>query len=92
MVSPMLKNSALSLAAVMTSGPRETTPAGPVSSQTQDADVSCKIHEVHQQETLPRQALIQGFSKLKHPKINEKQIKKNQKFKNLKKPSKFIFP
>lgn len=40
-VVPPTLNSALSLAAV-TSGRRETMPAGPVSSQTQDVDISCK--------------------------------------------------
>lgn len=39
---PTIDNSVLCLAAVTISGPRETTPAGSVSSETQDTDISCE--------------------------------------------------
>lgn len=41
-MTPKLNNSALSLATVTTSGPRETIPAGSVYSPNLDADISCK--------------------------------------------------
>lgn len=42
MLIPKLNNSALSLATVTTSGPREIIPAGSVSFPNLDADISCK--------------------------------------------------
>lgn len=68
---PMLNNSALNLATVMTPGPRERTLAGSVSFQTQDADIARKKHETDGQEPPQRQALMQGFSELKHPKTKK---------------------
>lgn len=42
---PMLNNPSLNLAAVMIPAPRETTLAGSVSFQTQDADTVRKKHK-----------------------------------------------